>query len=147
MANYSASDIIGKAMRAKVNVIAYKGYPSSPYNYTIKAGNPVGTVYSYIYNGKDANTLWWEFHDVNGKPYYVKHALNSFDIETLISQGLESTEEKKKEAAEEKKKKEMGDFAYYMEKWGKYIVGLGVGAYVIVNGIKYYANSRSNNSK
>jgi hypothetical protein len=96
--SYSADQIIGKNLIAKKSV-ELKRLPDTNAKtiYTVKPGQPVGNVYSYI--GGDTTALFWMFYDSNGKTYYAEHQPGIFDIGVLKDQGVLTV-------AEETKKKE-----------------------------------------
>lgn len=95
MAIYSADEIIGKALYAKVPV-QLKRLPedSAKAVYTVAAGGKVGDVYSWL-NFKPGvrKNLYWMFYDENNKPYYVEHAEGRFNTEDLHEQGALTVKE------------------------------------------------------
>lgn len=100
---YSAAQIVGKSMVAREN-IELKRFPldSAKSVFTVKAGDTVGTVYSYV-QGAFA-TVWWVFLDSKGKEYYAKHEKGAFDVQALKDQGALNVQEE----TEQQKKKEQG---------------------------------------
>lgn len=134
---YSAADVVGKDLFAKVNInVRSNATTESTKLATIKAGERVGTVYSYVY-GKDKNgqrdgTVWWQLDGkFGGKTGYVKHQVGWYDVKALEAQGLQSEEEKQQE-------KDDADKPWY-EKLAEEIKGdigkvllIGAGVYVVV---------------
>ncbi len=142
--SYSAAQIIGKDLIAKKSV-ELKRLPDTNAKtiYTVKPGQPVGNVYSYI--GGDGVQLFWMFYDSKGKAYYVEHQPGLFDIAVLKDQGALTVaeEQKKKEKAESGG----GIFDYKVpslpnpfEGAGKYI---GIGLMVATALIAYNLTSKS----
>lgn len=96
-ASYSADEIIGKTLVAKVR-IAYFDTPTdtaAPVGY-IAAGQPIGVVYSYLLPNASygRSGLYWTFKGALGNFYYVKHQLDVFDIKSLQEQGALTVMEK-----------------------------------------------------
>lgn len=141
MAQYSADQIIGKSLVARVS-IPLKRLPdrNAATVYTVKPGQAVGVVYSYT--GGRGTPLWWAFYDQNGKPYYVEHSEAAFDIGLIKEQGALSVEEEKKKEDAKKKAEEGGffpdidlpNFDGLGENLGKYA---GI-ALIVVGGIVAY---------
>ena len=127
MPEITADKIIGKTLFAKKDLIRLNS--SLVKIGTIVAGSPVGQVYSYIQRG---GKVYWQFIDFNNKPYFVLHTPDSFKFSGDVKQAIE---EKKKEV-EKIAKEEKGSVAFYIEKYGKWILIYGVGAYLIATYIK-----------
>jgi hypothetical protein len=132
-ATYSADQIIGKTLVARRNV-ELKRLPSdtAPVTYTVKPGQTVGVVYSYLLPKAGRSTLYWQFIDANGNYFYAPHKEGIYDIDIIKTQGGKTTEEKRKEEEEKKKLEEMGPFLYYLQKWGGKIA-IGAGLLVALN--------------
>ena len=125
---YSADQIIGKTLAARKNV-ELKRLPTdtAPTVYTVKPGQSVGVVYSYLLPKAGRSTLYWQFVDANNNYFYAAHKEGIYDIDIIKTQGGKTTEEKRKEEEEKKEKEEMGPFAYYLQKWGgKIAIGAGI---------------------
>lgn len=90
MPTYSANDIVGKTLIAKKN-IDIKRLPSrlAPTVYTVRPGNTVGVVYSWIQ--KDGY-VWWMMYDEKGQTYYVIHEPGAYDVGAINAQGAVSLE-------------------------------------------------------
>jgi len=99
---YNAAQIVGKTL------YAYRDIPitRNPSNgaasvFTVKAGSPVGIVYSFLAPKEGRTNLWWVFKDSNGREYYAEHREGLYDFRALNSQGAKDTETliKEQEAA------------------------------------------------
>ena len=87
----------------------------------INAGASAGVVYSYIQRG---GNVYWQFKDPFGKYYYIKHTANSFQLSPGVKEAFEEVkQEKEKQLLQEK-----GAVPYYIEKYGKWVLG----AYIAV---------------
>jgi hypothetical protein len=109
---YEAGYVIGKTLKAKKDIPVYKAPLDSADNkpmYKVKAGYPVGVVFSYLQpNGTDRTGLWWMFENdpySKFKYYYVKHDVNGFDVSLLQQQmqaeGIKDVATKAQEAVDE----------------------------------------------
>ena len=100
---YDVSDVIGQTLFPRVQVDYYSNLPSRGGKKigTVKAGDPAGTVNSWV---QDSSTkiIWWQFKNDNGSFYYIQHATGRFDVKNLQEQGVLSVAQK----IEEQKKKE-----------------------------------------
>lgn len=94
---FSADDIIGKTLTAKqpVNIYRYDNWETPVY--TVKAGQPVGVVFSYLAPNDTRPELLWMFYDANKKPYYAKHKAGAYSVKSLKEQGV-LTEQEQAEA-------------------------------------------------
>jgi len=103
MATYSADDIVGKSLIAKRAINVYRGNDLTQSVYTIKPGQTVGTVVSYLMPNDSREVLYWMFNDANGRAYYTKQVAGNYDIKTIKEQGVLTLDEKKKkeEAADQ----------------------------------------------
>ena len=136
---YNAEQIIGKQLFAKktIKIVGannvYEISPSQEIS-TIKKGNVVGRVYSYIrgrngingaYNGK----IYWALEEkVNGKLVFVLHEQGAFDLDSLKEQGIKTEAEKEEEKKEEDKP--------FVEKIAENL-GSGLKKIVIIGGIAF----------
>lgn len=109
---YSAADVIDKTMFAAMSVPIYSGFPDKNYMPTkigtIKAGDTVGKVYSYITADPTRNRahIWWMFYPgstYGGEYYFAEHIPGAFDIDKLRAQGVKTVEETEKEKEEQNK--------------------------------------------
>jgi len=127
MPETTADKLIGKTLFAKKDLTRLNS------NFvkigTIVAGSPVGQVYSYIQKG---GRVYWQFIDFNNKPYYVLHTADSFKFSGDVKQAIEE----KKQEIEKLAKETKGSVPFYIEKYGKWILIYGVGAYLIATYIK-----------
>ena len=134
MATYSTADVIGKDLFAKVNInVRSNSTVNSTQLAKIKAGNRVGTVYSYVSGtdekGQKDGSLWWMLEDkFGGKTGFVKHKVGWYDLKSLKEQGLQTQAEKDAEKEDE-------DKAWY-EKLGEGVLA-NVKKLVIVGAVVY----------
>jgi len=100
MALYSADQIVGKSLIAKVPIpIKRQPLDSAPTVFTAQPGQTVGTVYSWINVGEGRSTLYWNFQDSNGRDYYTPHKPGYYDISSLSDQGALTVKEQQEAAA------------------------------------------------
>jgi hypothetical protein len=92
---YSANEIIGKTLFARVNVPIYRlpEFSAKPV-FSVKPGAAIGKVYSYL-SANDKRPFVWVFLDENNRAYYVRHDSKSFDLTALKQQGALTVEETK----------------------------------------------------
>jgi len=130
MPTFSVSEIIGKTLIAKVRTPVYSDASDTaqPTGY-VNAGQPIGTVYSWLNPKAGRTELWWLFYDSDQQPYYTPHKSGQFDISALQAQGAITSEEKTEAA-----KAEAETITQKVEKYGKYIlVGIfTLGAFSII---------------
>ena len=114
MPEITADKIIGKTLYAKRKLDKLNS--SLQKIGTFSAGQSVGQVFSYIVrNGQ----VYWLFKDVFGKPYLVKHDSTAFQFSGGVQEAVKKQEaEKVKEEIAEK-----GQVPYYIEKYGKWVLG------------------------
>ncbi len=127
MPEITADKIIGKTLFAKKNLDRLNS--SLVKIGTIVAGSPVGQVYSYIQRG---GKVYWQFIDFNNKPYFVLHSPDSFKFSGDVKQAIEE----KKQEIEKIEKEQKGSVPFYIEKYGKWILIYGIGAYLVATYIK-----------
>jgi hypothetical protein len=127
MPEITADKIIGKTLFAKKDLIRLNSALKKIG--TIVKGSPVGQVYSYIQRG---GKVYWQFIDFNNKPYFVVHTADSFKFTGDVQQAVEQ----QKKEVEKVEKQEKGSVPFYIEKYGKWILIYGVGAYLVATYIK-----------
>jgi hypothetical protein len=127
MPEITADKIIGKTLFAKKDLTRLNS--SLVKIGTIVAGSPVGQVYSYI---QRSGKVYWQFIDFNNKPYFILHTPDSFKFSGDVKQAVEQ----QKKEVEKVEKQEKGLVPFYIEKYGKWILIYGVGAYLIATYIK-----------
>jgi hypothetical protein len=128
MAEVSADKIIGKTLWAKKEIIVLDS-SLNPVS-KIASGNVVGVVQSYI---ERPGHLYWIIKSNNNKAgfFIVEHKEGNFSpnkggvqIAIKKQQIEDKAEIQKADAAlEELKKEEKGAVAYYVEKYGPWIIG------------------------
>lgn len=127
MPEITADKIIGKTLYAKRQLDKLNSALQKIG--TFSAGQSVGVVYSYIVRG---GQVYWMFNDVFGKPYLVKHDSNAFQF----SAGVQEAIERQKEEKEKELKETKGAVPYYIEKYGKWVLGAFIGVVLLREYIK-----------
>jgi len=94
---YNSNDVIGKTLIANIPVNVYAEASNINLLYTVRPGNTVGVVYSWVNKN---GVIWWQLEPGNK---FVSHAIGKFNLQVLEDQGLLTTEEKQ-EAEEDKNK-------------------------------------------
>lgn len=108
MALYSADQIIGKTLIAKVEIpIKRNALDSAPSVFTVRPGQSVGIVDSWLNVAPGRSTLYWTFNDQYGRPYYAPHKPGYYDISSLAQQGTLTV--KQEQEAEQKKNETLSD--------------------------------------
>jgi dihydroxyacetone kinase-like predicted kinase len=122
----NASKVIGQTLIATQNVDYF--YPFSTKLGTIKKGDIIGVVYSYVMGNN--NELFWMIDKGYNKFIYVKHDVNKL---TLVNgnQVLQDIKNQQQQQLIEQK----GLLQYYLDKYLPYIVG-GVVIYFALPTIK-----------
>lgn len=95
MPTFSAAEIVGKTLIAKQNVKVFNApsyTPGAQQVATVRAGEPVGVVFSWT-GGKAGQPLNWQFNDGN-RFFYVEHRSGAFDVSALKQQGALTPTEK-----------------------------------------------------
>lgn len=127
MPTFSVDQIVDKTLIAK-KPVPIKRLPldTAPTVYTVKPGETVGVVYSWV--SRDGS-IWWEYYDSNKNAYYTKHEPGTYDIKSLEAQGTISLEQQQDET-----KKDESPVTYYLDKlttplvWG-IVLYMGVKIY------------------
>ena len=127
------SKLIGKNLVAKKMLPAFN-FPEKPNKvlYTIPVNGRTGTVYSYL---ERPDGIWLQFQRSGGSFYYIKFGSTNFV----------ATSDIKKEIAIQKSQdekeiiKEKGQFAFYFEKYGKFVFFGILGAVVLTS---YFKNKK-----
>ena len=140
MPTYSAGDLIGKTLVANREMPVYNlpSYDSGAKEITrARKGNVLGVVYSYV-GGQAGRPLNWQFKTPAGQFYYVEHAPNNFDTESLKEQGVQTPKEKAE--AEAEAGKSTGDKILDA---GKKIAWALVAVFATSQAVKLYQNRRT----
>lgn len=104
MALYSAEQIVGRTLIAKVQIpIKRNPLDTAPSVFTVNPGQAVGTVYSWLNVAPGRSSLYWAFYDEFKRPYYAAHKPGYYDISSLQQQGTLTV---KQEAEAQAKKNE-----------------------------------------
>lgn len=126
---YTANQIVDKQLTAAKDTPVYKGDLKTVYR-TIKAGQPLGRVYSYLKATGSTGQNALELYDnpaYTGTPYYVRlDASGQIDTTFLQQQGtLTVTQEV--QAEKDKQEQENSPIAYYVKKWAlPVLIGAGI---------------------
>lgn len=139
MPSFSVDDIIGKTLYAKKSTPVYNlpsFFPNAEVKHTIKPGEIIGTVFSYV-GGSPGEPLNWMFKTKVGLKevtYYTKHESDNVNKELLKDQGVKTTKEKE----EEKKEAEKGTGQKLVDLLKKVALygGLFYGAFLIYKTVK-----------
>lgn len=94
---YNANDVIGKTLIANIPVNVYSQAANINLLYTVRPGNTVGVVYSWVNKN---GVIWWQLEPGNK---FVSHSIGKFNLQVLEDQGLLTTEEKEQVKEEENK--------------------------------------------
>ena len=133
---YSANAIVDAQLIANRDVKLYRGAGTSEgftkSFATVKAGQPIGKVYSYLKassnTGQIAGGPLLMFYDSGNQAYYVKDD-NAIDQNFLKAQGADTVQEElKKEKEEEERQND--PISYYIKKFGLPVLLIGGGIYL-----------------
>jgi len=140
----SADKFIGKTFYAKKPLVRYR-YPGDLKTTfagekklkVFQPGELIGVVYSWIVNKADGK-LYWMFGQPGKFVYFIKHEEGAIELTQQIKNVLkvaEATEKAQTEAellkADQLLKENKGDFAYYIEKYGKVVLTVIVGTVLL----------------
>lgn len=93
MAAYDVTQLVGKTMKATGNVPLYRvPLDSAPSVFTVKPGQSIGVVYSYLLPKEGRTALYLMFYDSANKPYYMRWGA-PVDTGFLKDQGVKSDEQ------------------------------------------------------
>lgn len=117
---YSVSQVIDKTLIALVDTPVYKLPLDSQQPFaTVKAGQPVGVVFSWLDPSAERSVLYWMFYTSDGKAYYAKNLPGQYDVNSLRQQGVLTTQEVI--AAEQAKNNTW--YENIISKYGGYVLG------------------------
>ena len=122
---YSATDIIGKHLIAKKNLVAFWDYPNNKKSmFAIRTGIDTGAPITYVVD--DKKNVWWQYAIIDNisrkeRNYYIMHQLGNFDEQALANQNVLSDEEKQK-------LNEKHGFDYYLK---NYVIPIVIGTAVV----------------
>lgn len=127
---FSAAQIVGRTLIAKAYVPVKSGaYDDSPVAFTVKPGETIGVVSTYLNPTTNRSALHWEITN-GGKRFYVKHAVGIFDTKSLITDGAKSQEQIYQEKKEEEGRQN-DPLGYYLKKYGLPVLLIGGGIYLV----------------
>ena len=117
MPSLNIGKLLGVNLTAKKRLTAYN-FPDEPKKvlFYVLAGGKTGSVYSYLTR---PDGIWLQFQRSGGSYYYIKYEPDAFvlsdDILQLIK--LDQLQLEKQLIAQK------GEIPYYIEKYGKYVLG------------------------
>lgn len=126
MPTVTADKIIGKGLIAKVAIAKLNG--SLQQIGIFRPGDAIGTVFSYIQRG---TAVYWMIQPTSGQPFYVQHGAGRFEITDDIKNAIEQQRQEREREAREEEIRQKGAIPYYIEKYGKVLLIVGVGAYLL----------------
>lgn len=128
---YTVNQIIGKTVVASRETKAYSNNKGAgAVVATIKAGQPIGIVYSYARPEQADGRSWLMFESNTGKIYWVPN--EAVGATGLKEQGTKTVTEEIKEEQEAKQRAE-DPLGYYLKKYGLPAL-LILGAIIVING-------------
>jgi len=122
--------LIGKNLVTKKMLPAFN-FPEKPNKvlFTIPVNGRTGEVYSYV---EKPTGIWLQFRRSNGSFYYILFSPSSFVVTSDIQKEIKIQQaQDEKEIIQQK-----GKFAYYFEKYGKFLFFGVIGAYVLTSYLK-----------
>jgi hypothetical protein len=131
MPTVTADKIIGKGLIAKVTIAKLNGALSKIG--TFAPGDAIGVVYSYIQRGTN---LYWMIQPQYGAPYYVLHGVGRFELTDDIKNAINKQKVEREKENRETEIQQKGEIPYYLEKYGKIVLAVAVGAYLLNTYIK-----------
>lgn len=130
---YTVNQIIGKTLIAAKDTKLYSGVKGTPSVIgTVKAGQPIGVVFSYITPDKADGRSWLMFESsyvpgTAAKVYYAPNEVASGS--GLTEQGTLTLEQERKKE-EEERQKQNDPVGYYLKKYGLPVLLIGGGIYL-----------------
>ena len=130
---YTVNQIIGKTLIASKDTKLYSGVKGTPSVVgTVKAGQPIGVVFSYITPDRADGRSWLMFESsyipgTAAKVYYAPNEVASGS--GLTEQGTLTLEEERKRE-EEERQKQNDPVGYYLKKFGLPVLLIGGGIYL-----------------
>lgn len=120
---YNASDLIGKTLYANRDIpVRLYAEDSAKVIRTIKSGDMVGVVYSWLTPTLNRKTLYWMMQGPNNTYFYVPHVSGYYSENEIRQQGAMSTIEKVEAA-----KKENESTKSFIERMLKFALIGGIG--------------------
>lgn len=123
MSTYSYDQLIDKTIYAQKDVKLYRlPEDNAAPIFTVKAGQPVGTLYSVLNPKSGRSGQWLMFYDSTARAYYMPVTPNTVNESELKKQGAKTTEQITKEAEEAQQIQTKGAVRYYFEKYFPLII-------------------------
>lgn len=129
---YTANQLLDKQLFASKDTHLYKGDLKTIIR-TIKAGQPLGRVYSYLKASISRPKSALELFDnpaYTGIPYYVLNEEDTIDTAFLKAQGTQNVSEEII-AEKEKQMKDNSPIEYYFKKYAGKVLLVGGGIYLV----------------
>lgn len=124
----SADQVIGKTLFTRTSVpLKRYAQANAPVVFTVKPGQAVGKVYSWV---NDGPVLYWAFYDEKGVPYYAEHKVGRFSVDALQQQGTQTLEDIK-----EAQQQAENPVTYAIQKMVRPLVLAGV-AFLLIKAVK-----------
>lgn len=118
MSTYNFDQLIDKTIYTKTDVKLYRlPEDNAKAVFSVKAGQPVGQLYSILNPKAGRSGQWLMFYDANRRAYYMPVVPNVVNEQELKIQGTKTTEQITKEAQAEQEIKDKGAVRYYFEKY------------------------------
>jgi hypothetical protein len=124
------SKLIGKNLVTKKMLPAFN-FPEKPNKvlFTIPVNGRTGEVFSYV---EKPTGIWLQFRRSGRSFYYILFNPSAFVVSSDIQKEIKIQEaQDEKEIIQQK-----GQFAYYFEKYGKFVFFGVIGAYVLTSYLK-----------
>lgn len=126
---YSVNQIIDKILIASRNTTVYSsGFDVSKPKYTVRAGEPIGKVTSYLLPREGRKSTWLEVQTRAGY-FYVPNEAVGGSVTTLKEQGAKTVAQEIKEETA-KAEKDADPVGYYIKKFGLPALLIGGGIYL-----------------
>lgn len=131
MPTITADKVIGKNLIAKVAISKLNGAFQKIGSFA--PGSNIGIVFSYIQrNGQ----VYWMIQPEYGQPFYVLHGPGRFEITQDIKDAQKEQQIEREKEQREREINAKGAIPYYVEKYGKFLLIVVAGAYVLNTYIK-----------
>jgi hypothetical protein len=142
---YSAGQIVDKTIVASRDVFLYPSLHKNEGRFVVKAGQPIGKVFSYLRPGQGSNPtgrVVLMFERGYNQYFWLKDD-NAVSTPALKQQGVQTLKQEVKEKQEEELK-DKSPVEYYIKTYGpKLLLGVGV-ALLVVTVAKEFVKAKVN---
>lgn len=130
MPRVSLQYLIGTNIRANRDLQAFN-LPQKPNRvlFTIKEGGNAGKIYSWV---ERPDGIWLMFERAGGSFYYIKADIGNFAATDQVIRAYQ----REKQQMERQKMQEKGAIAFYIEKYGIWVIGAVLASVAIREYIK-----------